>query len=178
MKEEEEEGGGGPGGCYPNTQPPVRASRASSALLWGGHLRVMDDLKSLSIRQDRLKASGSANTHHFLLPLSPGEVKINSANSVNHTPQQAEHTGWFYPPTQHTHSLKKNKNKQNKQKQGWVSRENEKWPVGGQHSSRDVTGHGASPERTELIISLVMVPLFDSQPDNRATGRHDGCKCK
>lgn len=75
-------------GANLNTQPPQPSSlpapfSSSSAL--EGHLRVMDDLKSLSIRQDRLKASGNANTHIFFFSFLSlfflQEVKINSANS-------------------------------------------------------------------------------------------------
>lgn len=46
-----------------NTQPPPAC--ALLLLCSEGHLRVMDELKSLSIRQDRLKGSGNANSHIF-----------------------------------------------------------------------------------------------------------------
>lgn len=70
------------------------ASPACAPLLFcsAGLLRVMDELKSLSIRQGRLKGSDNANTHIFF----PQEVKINSANSVNHTPNTHKNAARVY----------------------------------------------------------------------------------
>lgn len=47
------------------SKSPASPARAPLLLCSGGHLRVMDELKSLSIRQDRLKGSDNANTHIF-----------------------------------------------------------------------------------------------------------------
>lgn len=47
------------------SKSPASPACAPRLLCSGGHLRVMDELKSLSIRQDRLKGSDNANTHIF-----------------------------------------------------------------------------------------------------------------
>lgn len=72
----------GEGGRF---KSPASPACAPLLLCSAGLLRVMDELKSLSIRQGRLKGSDNANTRIFFF--SPQEVKINSANSVNHTPK-------------------------------------------------------------------------------------------
>lgn len=76
-------GGGGTGG----SKSPASPACAPLLLCSAGLLRVMDELKSLSIRQGRLKGSDKRKHSYLFFFFFPQEVKINSANSVNHTPK-------------------------------------------------------------------------------------------